>query len=77
MRSASPENPTVLEHRRAAAGASEDFPFYAKEVPGLFVFLGVTSPDQDPAKAAPNHSPRFFVDERALVVGLEPWLPWP
>ncbi len=51
------------------AGASEDFSFYAKQVPGLFVFLGVTPPDQDPAKAAPNHNPRFFVDERALVVG--------
>ena len=25
--------------------------------------------DQDPAKAAPNHNPRFFVDEGALVVG--------
>ena len=25
--------------------------------------------DQDPAKVAPNHSPNFFVNERALVVG--------
>lgn len=55
--------------RAPLAGASEDFSFYAKEVPGLFVFLGVTPPDQDPAKAAPNHSPQFFVDESALVVG--------
>jgi amidohydrolase len=50
-------------------GASEDFSFFAKEVPGLYVFLGVTPRDQDPAKAAPNHNPRFFVDEGALVVG--------
>ena len=50
-------------------GASEDFSFFAKEVPGLYVFLGVTPRDQDPAKAAPNHNPRFFVDEEALVVG--------
>jgi amidohydrolase len=50
-------------------GASEDFSFFAKEVPGLYVFLGVTPADQDPAQAAPNHNPRFFVDERALVVG--------
>ena len=50
-------------------GASEDFSFFAKEVPGLYVFLGVTPRDQDPAKAAPNHNPRFFVDEAALVVG--------
>lgn len=51
------------------AGAAEDFSFYAKEVPGLYVFLGVTPEGQDPAAAAPNHSPDFFVDEKALVVG--------
>ena len=52
------------------AGASEDFSFYAQAVPGLYVFLGITPKDQDPAKAAPNHSPDFFVDEHALVVGV-------
>jgi amidohydrolase len=51
------------------AGASEDFSFYAQAVPGLYVFLGVTPAGQDPAKAAPNHNPQFFVDESALVVG--------
>ncbi len=50
-------------------GASEDFSFFARATPGLFVFLGVTPPDQDPSKAAPNHNPAFFVDESALVVG--------
>jgi amidohydrolase len=52
----------------ALAGASEDFSFFAQKAPGLYVFLGVTPPDQDPAKVAPNHNPNFFVDERALVV---------
>jgi amidohydrolase len=51
------------------AGASEDFAYFAQAVPGLYVFLGVTPRDQDPATAAPNHNPRFFVDESALVVG--------
>jgi amidohydrolase len=51
------------------AGASEDFSYFAQEAPGLYVFLGVTPGDQDPAEAAPNHNPRFFVDESALVVG--------
>jgi amidohydrolase len=51
-------------------GASEDFSYFAKRVPGLYVFLGVTPADQDPAVAAPNHNPRFFVDEAALVVGV-------
>lgn len=55
--------------RAPLVGASEDFSFLAEATPGLFVFLGITPHDQDPAKAAPNHSPDFFVDEGALVVG--------
>ena len=50
-------------------GASEDFSYYAAKVPGLFVLLGVTPPDQDPATAAPNHNPKFMVYEPALIVG--------
>jgi len=49
---------------------SEDFSYFQKLVPGLFFFVGVTAPEVDPAKAAPNHSPRFQVDERALVLGV-------
>jgi len=49
---------------------SEDFSFFQREVPGLFFFIGVTPAGQDPAKAAPNHSPRFFVDEGCLVQGV-------
>jgi amidohydrolase len=48
------------------AMGSEDFSFFQREVPGLFYFVGVTPEDVDPAKAAPNHSPRFYVDERCL-----------
>ncbi|WP_409282263.1 amidohydrolase [Pseudomonas putida] len=50
-------------------GASEDFSFFAGKVPGLYFYLGVTPADQDPAKAAPNHNPNFFVDEKALIIG--------
>lgn len=52
-------------------GASEDFSYYAAKVPGLFVFLGITPDGEDPATTPPNHSPRFFVDEKALVVGTQ------
>jgi amidohydrolase len=48
---------------------AEDFSYFANEVPGLFLFLGVT-PD-DPSLIHPNHSPRFYADERALPVGVE------
>ena len=51
-------------------GAAEDFSFFLNEVPGLFFNIGVVPRDQDPAKAAPNHSPNFFIDENALVVGV-------
>ena len=50
-------------------GAAEDFSFFAEQAPGLYVFLGITPDGQDPATAAPNHNPEFFVDESALVVG--------
>jgi len=49
---------------------SEDFSFFQRVVPGLFIFLGVTKPSADPKKAAPNHSPRFQVDEAGLLLGV-------
>jgi amidohydrolase len=49
---------------------SEDFSFFQRLVPGLFFFIGVTPPGSDPAKAPSNHSPRFFADERALILGV-------
>jgi len=51
-------------------GGAEDFSFYANQVPGLFFYLGIVPHDQDPAESAPNHSPKFFIDEKALVVGV-------
>ena len=66
----------VLEHaadgKVATAelpGAAEDFSFFSQQVPGLYLFLGVTPEGQDPATAAPNHNPAFHVDEAALEVG--------
>ena len=51
-------------------GTAEDFSYFGQKVPGLFLFLGVTPRDQDPAKAPTNHSPLFFADESALPVGV-------
>ena len=48
---------------------AEDFSFYAREVPGFFFFVGATPPGQDATAAPSNHSPEFFIDERALQVG--------
>jgi amidohydrolase len=49
---------------------SEDFSFFQRVVPGLFIFLGVVPPGDDPTKVAPNHSPRFYIDERCFVLGM-------
>jgi amidohydrolase len=49
---------------------AEDFACYQEKVPGLFVFLGITPRGADPKTVAPNHSPRFFADEGALVTGV-------
>ena len=48
---------------------AEDFSLYAKEVPGMFFFVGSTSVGIDPATAPANHSPKFLLDEKALDVG--------
>ncbi|MFT4654271.1 MAG: amidohydrolase [Patiriisocius sp.] len=55
---------------------AEDFSFFALEVPGLFVFLGVTPEDEDAANAPSNHSPFFYADEKALKTGTELYVNW-
>jgi amidohydrolase len=52
------------------SGASEDVSFFLNEVPGLYFILGIVPRDQDLVNAAPNHSPNFFIDEKALVTGV-------
>jgi amidohydrolase len=49
---------------------AEDFAWYQQRVPGLFFWLGVRDPDVAAEQAAPNHSPLFTVDERALPLGV-------
>ncbi|MEO6409943.1 MAG: amidohydrolase [Burkholderiaceae bacterium] len=49
---------------------SEDFSLFAKVSPGLFFFVGVVPEGVDPRTVAPNHSPRFYIDEASLIVGV-------
>jgi amidohydrolase len=71
----------MLGALREAAGAdrvremalltiAEDFSYFQQQVPGFYFFLGVTPEGTDPASAAANHSPLFFMDESALVTGV-------
>ncbi|WP_326519537.1 amidohydrolase [Acinetobacter sp. CAAS 2-6] len=50
---------------------SEDFAYYGKLMPSLFVFLGATPEQQDMSTAAPNHNPKFVVDQNALKTGVK------
>ena len=51
-------------------GTAEDFSYYQQQIPGLFFFLGITPKGADPEKVAMNHSPYFYVDESALILGV-------
>jgi amidohydrolase len=55
---------------RGKTTGAEDFSFFAQKAPGLFVFLGGSPKGTDLAKVAYNHSPRFYVDESALKLGM-------
>jgi amidohydrolase len=48
---------------------AEDYTFFQRAVPGLFFFLGITPPEQV-GKAPANHSPLFYVEEKALITGV-------
>ena len=50
---------------------SEDFSFYQKVVPGFFFRLGCIPVDMDLRQAVPNHSPRFYLDEGCLKLGVK------
>ena len=60
---------TLVAERISAA---EDFSYFAQKAPGMFFFVGIASPGIQ--NAAPNHSPRFQVDETGLIVGLRAML---
>jgi amidohydrolase len=60
--------PGAVKQSELITGA-EDFTYFQRQAPGLFFFLGITPKDQV-GSAPQNHSPRFFVDEKALPVGV-------
>lgn len=50
---------------------AEDFSFFQREAPGLYIFLGSVSPGIDPGTAPTNHSPLYAVDEAVLPLGVQ------
>ena len=51
---------------------SEDFSFYAREVPGMFFRVGAKDPAKP--KGTNGHSPEFYLEEASLDVGLRAML---
>jgi len=49
---------------------AEDFSFYQKKIPGLFIQLGGLPKGKDPKEAASHHTPDFFIDESGFKLGL-------
>jgi amidohydrolase len=49
---------------------AEDFSYFAEQVPGLYLWLGVRAEALTPEEAAPQHSPHFVIDEGALRLGV-------
>lgn len=49
---------------------AEDFSFYQREKPGLFVGLGGMKKGGDPTKTPSHHTPDFFIDESGFLLGM-------
>ncbi len=49
---------------------AEDFAFFARQIPGLYVFLSASDPDQTGFQAPSNHSPFFDVHEPNMELGV-------
>lgn len=51
--------------------ASEHRALFAEALPSVYFFVRATPKVQDAATAQANHSPKFYVDEDALRVGMQ------
>lgn len=52
-----------------ATTGGEDFSFFQEKVPGFYFFLGGQPIGSE--KAAPHHTPEFYVDESGLLLGVK------
>lgn len=50
---------------------AEDFSHFQQEIPGFYFMLGVNKKGVGIGEAASSHSPRFYVNEEVLKVGVE------
>ncbi|MGB1297372.1 MAG: amidohydrolase [Psychrobium sp.] len=58
-----------VQHINAVMGA-EDFSFFQKEVPGLYLFVGGKTPSKPLAETAGHHTPNFVIDDNGMKLGV-------
>ena len=58
-------------HSMNAITGAEDFSFYQEKIPGIYFFIGGAKKGTDPSKAAPHHTPDFYVDDSAMLTGIK------
>ena len=58
----------------AAKTGAEDFSFFQKKVPGLFVNVGGMPKGGNPDKTPSHHTPDFFIDESGMQTGIKAFL---
>lgn len=56
-------------HDIKAVTGAEDFSFFAKEIPGLYFFLGGMTPGNK--TPYPHHTPDFIIDDSGMLLGLK------
>ena len=69
-RIAGKENINLID---AVTGA-EDFSYFAREVPGLYVFVGGKPLDMPAEESVSHHTPDFFVDESGMKLGVKTYV---
>ncbi|KEO75088.1 amidohydrolase [Anditalea andensis] len=50
---------------------AEDFSYFQREAPGLFIFLGGMPKGADPNQVASHHTPDLYLDEGGFVLGMK------
>jgi len=53
---------------------AEDFSYYGREVPAVYVFVGGRRPGMERAAAPSHHTPEFFIDESGLRYGVRAYV---
>ncbi len=57
-------------HEAIRRTGAEDFSYFQERIPGFYFFLGINPEGVEEREAPSNHSPSFFVNEGALIIGV-------